>query len=358
MFTFVLLVSLSAQPAQGALDLEAVTQHAVDDAAGLEGDEWATGRPPANITVGDDARVKRFVGALAGGIVGAGLAMALLPLGDAGGGGCTFCSTITPLHGFLGALAPLLAMTGAFTGWQLMGGDGAFASTAASMLPAGLLLSLLFLVVPSDQSTVWKAMPELLTGLVMVSALSAVVLDVRERQLDALGSRRTQGSAPGVRVAAEVGMNLLGVATTTAMVLIVSTSTSFNGSLAIGLGVTLATLGLVGTTLATWGVHRGLHGHGSFASSILGFLLGAAVGGGTALIAALGASTHVSSASDFSFMEVMLAVEAPAVAMLVASSLALEWSHTAAIGESTGPSLQLGGGPVAGGAMVSAGLRF
>lgn len=357
-----LLSSLSAQPAEGApvLDLEATSRHAIDEAAGLRGEEWATGLAPAAITLADDARVKRFVGALAGGIVGAGLAMALLPLGDAGSSGCGgFCSTVTPLHGFFASLAPLLAMTGAFTGWQVMGGDGAFAATAATILPAGLLLSLLLLVLPADQSTVWAAMPELVTGLVMVAALSAAVLDWRERQLDALGERRDLGSAPGVRVAAEVGMNLLGLATTTALVLIATSSASVTGGVvSTALGVTLSTVGLIGTTLATWGVHRALHGRGSFASSILGFLLGAAVGGGVALLAALGSSTHSSFTSDFTVMEEIMAIEVPAVAVLVASSLALEWSHTAVVGESTGPSLQLGGGPVAGGAMLSAGLRF
>jgi hypothetical protein len=361
MLSLVVLVSLGAGAGDvpPARTLEADGQRAIDEAAGLRGDDWAAPGGPAQnaLTLADDARVKRFVGALAGGIVGAGLAMALMPLGDVGVTSCAFCSTVTPLHGFFGVLAPLLAMTGAFTGWQVMGGDGAFASTAAALLPASLVTALLLLIVPADQSRIGSALPELLTGLVMLSAFSALVLDWRQNQLEALGQHRDEASAPGLRVAAEVGMNVLGLATTTALVAVLASTVAVGGGVAgIALTVALGAVGVVGTALATWGVHRGLHGQGSFASSLLGLLVGAALGGGVALVAALGSGTH--SGADFSTIETVLAVEVAAVSVLASSALALEFSHTSILGERAGVSVQVGGAPVAGGAMLAAGLRF
>ncbi len=306
----------------------------------------------------DDARVKRFVGALAGGIVGAGLAMALLPAAD-GGGSCAFCSTVTPLHGFLGAMAPLLALTGAYAGWQVMGGDGAFAATAAAMLPAGLLTALLLLIVPFDQTGIRSSLPQVITGLVVLSALTAVVLDWRQNTREGLGRLRDEGSAPGERVAAEVGMNVLGLASSTGLVALLASTIGGSGSVAAtALTITVGALGVVGTALSTWGVHRALHGRGSFASSLLGLLVGAAVGGGVALLASLGTSFHSGLGADFGTVETILGVEVAAVAVLAASSLALEISHTVAVGERSGVALQVGGAPVPGGGLVSAGLRF
>ena len=89
---------------------------------------------PAPPKASDDARVKRFLGALAGGVVGLGGAMALMPLGDATG--CFGGPCVSFLHGLVGVFAPLLSLGGAWLGYEIMGGDGGLLTPAIALPPA------------------------------------------------------------------------------------------------------------------------------------------------------------------------------------------------------------------------------
>ncbi len=312
--------------------------------------EWVHPRPVAEVRVSDDGRVKRFVGALVGGLVGAAATMALQPLGD-----MPSVSVVSPLQGFLTLLTPLMTMTGAFVGYQVMGGDGGFLTAWASMLPAGLALSLLLFTVPPELRSVDAFMPQVVTGLVLLSAASALALELRARQLEGLGARRGEGSASAGRVAAEGIVTLLALLASIAQAAIgVALVSSFPGNAVVG--TALGVLGAGGTALTTWGVHRSSGGKGSLLASVLGLLLGA---GGGALAATLTVfATAGRFGSPLGTLGPLIAIAIPSITTTVSSTLAIEWSHTMAVGEAETAGVSLGAAPTAGGAMVSAGLRF
>jgi hypothetical protein len=314
--------------------------------------EWVRAAPLAEVKVNDEARVKRFVGALAGGLVGAAATMAWLPLGDAPG-----AFVISPVQAALTFLTPLMALTGAFLGYQVMGGDGGLVTSWASILPAGLALSLLLFTVPPELGSVAAFMPQVATGVVLLAAVSALALDLRERQLGVLGSRRAEGSAPGARVAAEGLLTLVSLA---ASIFQAALGIAFAGSLEgrIVLGVGLGALGAAGTALTTWAVHRSVNGKGSLLASALGLFLGAGGGALAATLTLFAVAPSSRLGSSLGTLGPLIAIAVPTLAATMTSTLAIEWSHTNAVGSDDTASLSFGAAPTAGGAMVAAGLRF
>ncbi len=331
-------------------DVERQARAAIERAAGFDR-EWlpSAERQPVEIKVNDEGRVSRFVGAFVGGLVGAAATMAFLPLVDAGG----VFRSVTPAEGALGLFTPLAVMLGAFAGYQVMGGDGGLVAPAMMIIPAALVMMLLLSALPAQVDTLPTLMPAVLASVGLLAAASAFALDFRQGQLDALGARRAEGSARVGRVAAEVLVNVLALAATGALfaaALGISSGSTVGGVVAISLGV----LGGAGAAAATWGVHLSLGGKGTYLAALLGLLAGA----GSGLLVALLAGPATAFAPLRGSVAVLYAVEAPVLAAVMASSVALEWSHTSAVGEEDGPRFSVGGAPTVGGAMVTAGVRF
>jgi hypothetical protein len=332
-------------------DLEPEAREAAERAAQPEAEWLPPGRPIAEVKVNDDARVKRFVGALAGGVVGAGVTMAFSPL--TGGGGVPF---LTTGQSVIGLVTPLTTIAGAFLGYQLMGGDGALLAPVLALVPAGLATALLLFTVPTRPDSVSALLPTVLTGLVLLAAGSALVLDQRQRQLEGLGAARTRGMAGAGRVLAETVLNLLALAATTATVALaiaLGSGTTVAGAIGISLGIA----GTAGSAAVTWATHRGLGGKGSYASAIIGVLAG--LGGGllVTLVAAL-SSPGLLGFGLKGNVAALLSIEVPVLAGVLVAPIALEWSHTSSVGAAEGPAVSLGGSPMPGGAMLTAGLRF
>ncbi len=330
-------------------DVERQARAAIDRAAGFTR-EWvpAPSQPP-EVRVNDEGRVSRFVGALVGGLVGAAATMAFVPLA----GSTTPFPSLTPGQGVLGIFAPLATMVGAFVGYQVMGGDGGLIAPALMVIPAGLAMALLFLALPREADTMRTLTPALVTSLVLLAAGSALALDFRQGQLEALGARREEGSARPGRVAAEVMINLLALAASTGLFAL---ALGLGGGSGVGVvtGISLAVLGGLGAAAATWGVHTGLGGKGSYLASLLGLL----AGGSGGLLVTLFAALASSGAPVRGGVATLVAVEVPVLAAVMASAVALEWSHTTAVGEAEGPRFSVGGAPTLGGAMLTAGVRF
>jgi hypothetical protein len=123
------------------------------------------------------------------------------------------------------------------------------------------------------------------------------------------------------------------------------------------LGVLSAATGSLGVAAAAWGVHRAMHGRGSFLSALTGLGLGWLVTGAGLGLYALSQGGF----SGFSFVRstagaVMLA-ELGVASATFGPTLALEWSHTNAI-EASLPTLSFSATPIPQGGMLAAAVRF
>lgn len=308
--------------------------------------------PPPKVA--DDQRLKRFLGALAGGVVGFGATMAMMPLADGGCFGFTAGCT-TAGHAVAGMLSPVLTMVGAWAGFQLLGGDGGVLTPVAALLPAALLGMLLMNVArDAGAQTGVQLLPYVVaTGLVLAGG-SAIALDQRARTLDALGAASEWGRANPGRVALASLVSVLtlgGGAFLTALV-----GSVCRDAACLPLPIVVGAVMTGASAAATWGVHRGLDGRGTYGATLLGLVIGSAFSFG--LAALFGASQ-----SGFTFNPVrntgstLVLAEAIGFAALFAAPLALELSHTAAV-EGSLPKVSLSAGPTRGGGMVGASMRF
>jgi hypothetical protein len=305
---------------------------------------------PAPIAVADDARLKRFVGALVGGVVGAGLGYGLVALGKEPQE-CPGCgSTASIAAGFA---TPALTLLGTFVGWQVMGGDGAALAPFAAALPAAVVLGLLLVAVPQFMPTTAQLVPELLVGTLALIALGTLALDLREHQLAGLRVR-ARGEAPVGRVLAEVGAGL-GAALLSGLGAAAVLALSYGSGVVFAVG--LGALGAVGAALTTWGVHRAMRGQGGALAALAGMAL-AAVTAAIALPLGLVGGGLGQRGSPMATTGAILAVAAPTVAVLTFTTLALEWSHAAAQDEASAPAIAVSGSPLPGGGMLAASLRF
>jgi hypothetical protein len=312
---------------------------------------------PMPPVVSDDARVKRFLGALAGGVVGFGVTTALMPLGDAGcfgGAGCVSTGQMV-----LGIAAPIVSMLGAWLGYQIAGGEGGLLTSMVAMVPA-VLLALVFsnLANSAGVDTMRALMPfYIASGAILVGA-AALALDLRAQQLGRLGRAASWGgaSAGRVTVTSLVGALTLGAAAG-ATVLVAALC---RDAACVVLDVVLGAAGLLGAAAATWGTHTAMGGRGSFLASFAGFGIGA--------LATLAAVGLYAGSQSFGFGGnsidsirstggAILAVELGTISALFLPALALEWSHTNAIEESL-PRFTVGAAPTNGGGMVAAAMRF
>lgn len=312
---------------------------------------------PAPPVVSDDVRVKRFLGAFAGGVVGLGLGLALVPLGD---GGCFGFPgpCVNAGHTLLAGLAPLLAATGAWAGYQVLGGDGGWL-TAASLLPPALLVSMGLVAVSAAQEadTPLAHMPYVATAGFLFAGTAAFALDQRSRQLERLGGAADWGRAGAGRVALASLVSMLSLVPTVPLVVLGAWLGQFSvlGPALVG---TAVLGGLFGSAAAVWGTHRGLGGRGSYGSALLGLAIGAGLtlGGVLAVFATSGAGGVAFSPLRGTAIP-LLFVELGALCGMFAAPVALELSHTAAV-ERALPRLSFGASPVNQGAMVGASMRF
>lgn len=303
---------------------------------------------PAPVKVADDARVQRFMGALAGGVVGAGLGLAFTPLvgTPCGPGVCVSVGQIA-----LGYSAPFLAAIGAYAGYQLMGGNGSLMAGFAGIVPGTIVLAALMLATQPDTSrNLISTVPQLAAGFATLIALSAMALDARQEQLGHSGSE----GAPTGRVLAELAAGV-GAAVASAILSVGLVALCIGSPACVVAAFVGAWVGSIGTALVTWSVHSALKGKGTAASATLGM----AVATVAALISIpVGVALGTRSFGSFdAAVGAASVVGAPLVAVLLFTTMALEWSHTAIVG---GPrtSVSVGASPMPGGGVVAASLRF
>lgn len=313
---------------------------------------------PPVVNTPDDVRVKRFLGAFAGGVVGLGAALALMPLGDSVG--CFGGPCVSFLHGLIGTFAPLLALGGAWLGYELTGGDGGLLTPAIALAPALLIaLGLLNLAAEMDSNSTLSLMPYVITSGVFLAGGAALAFDVRARQLSALGGAASWGKASAGRVGVTALVTALAGASTAALSALLGAAAGFyNGVGPVVLVGLSAALGSIGVAAAGWGVHRAMNGRGSFLSALTGLGLGWLVtGAGVALFALAQAGSFATFNPVRSTSGALLMSELAIAAAILGPTLALEWSHTDAVQASL-PTFSIGAAPIAQGGMLSAGLRF
>ncbi len=312
---------------------------------------------PPQPQVSDDARVQRFLGAFAGGVVGLAAGLSLMPLGDAS----AFCfpagSCVSAVHGMFGAFAPLLSLTGAFLGYQLMGGSGSLLTTAVAMAPAVLIaLTLLSIAAEAGASTALEFAPYMVGAGVFLAAGAALSLDLRAQQLNSLGGASSWGGASAGRVALTSLVSLLTVGSSVALTAL--TAALCRSAECVALPVTVGAVLSLAAAASVFGVHRALNGRGNFAAVLLGMGTALAVSGAatglfiTAQGGFGGAFSPVRSTSA-----TVLLLELAFISGIFFPMLALEWSHSANV-KSALPSFTMGAAPLREGGMVSAALRF
>ncbi len=305
--------------------------------------------PKADALIGDEKRVQRFLGALAGGMVGVGAMAAFLPLaeGDLRFTGCVGCVSAGQV--VLGAAAPIVGVLGAWLGSFLMGGQAGPLTGFAAMVPALLIgVALAAIANSMDLRTGVQHVPLLVVAGAFLAGGSALALDLREQQLSRLGRAHSWGGATAGRAAV--------TSLTSALTATVA------GFLSVLLGALNPIAGVigglvqgVGVAAATWGVHQAMGGRGSFVSAL------SALGAGGALTFAAVGLFAAAQGSGFNTVRStgagILAVELGIISALFLPTLALEWSHTDAIAAKL-PQFSFGAAPTSQGGMVSAGVRF
>lgn len=310
--------------------------------------------PPPSIP--DDVRVKRFLGAFTGGVVGLGAALALMPLGD--GAGCFGAPCVSFVHGLVGTFAPFLALGGAWLGFELMGGDGGLATPAIALAPAILVaLGLLSIARETDANTAIALMPYLISSGVMLAGGAALALDMRARQLNQLGTAANWARAPGGRVALTGLVSALAVSGAALISGLLFAAGQFTA-----LGPVMLVAGIVagtfGAAAAGWGVHRAMNGRGSYWSALASLAIGGLITfGGVALYALSQGSGFASFSPIRNTAGTMLLVQLGVASAILAPTLGLEWSHTNAI-EASMPTFSFSASPTPSGGMVAAGMRF
>ncbi|MEW5741307.1 MAG: hypothetical protein AB1938_20460 [Myxococcota bacterium] len=356
--TALVLASPPAAPVDAEeLEREALERsrvHLEDDGPGeLRDDLPESSRRGARLVEGpavtDEQRVKRFVGALLGGVFGA---AAALPMFLSSTGVCPFPSCAPSPLQYVGTLAmPLLAGLGALGGYALLGGDGAALAPFVALVPAMLVtLPFLMLGAATGAETALALLPFLLPGIALHIFTSAWLLSTRDEMLGPPGSLRRDMQAPATRVAATIGVGLavtvVGGLLSFGIASLCAQSVCQAGAIAVG-AVTL-----LGAALSQALTHRALGGRGP------GWWGAAGVGGAALLVLATLPFSGMSPGPFTSGVMSALLVEAMAVSTLVLPAALLEWSHARTVGAEYAPKLSFGAAPMPGGGVVSAGLSF
>jgi hypothetical protein len=349
----VLTATAGEEGAPRVMTLEPVGDSSTASSAAIADAAFDEAPPPPRVN--EDARVKHFLGALAGGVVGFGATMAMMPLADAGCGGFFgFGGCLTAGHVVAGMLVPLLTLGGAWLGFELMGGDGGLITPSLALLPAAVV-GLLLMNVARDAGAEsgLQLLPYVIASGVLLAGGAAIALDQRAHTLNALGAGKSAARAAPGRVALTSlvsGLTLAGGALVTGII-----ASACRDALCAAVDFGVGTILGAGAMAAVWGVHRAMGGRGGFGAALVGFGLGAAM--------ALGAVGLYAGSQGFTFNparntgSAIVLVEVSTVAALFAPMLALEFSHTAAV-EASMPGIALSAAPTNGGGMVGAAMRF
>jgi hypothetical protein len=305
--------------------------------------------------VSDDARVKRFLGALAGGVVGLGATLAFMPLADVPCFGFGLSGCVSAGQGILGTVAPLVSAVGALVGFNLMGGEGGFVTPFASVVPAALAALLLSNIARDAGAEASLALvPYLIASGVFLVGGSALALDLRARQLGELGGAAGWAQAPAGRVGVISLVGTLTIAASTALTVL--TAALCRDPACMAIPVTVGASLLVASAASVWGVHRAMGGRGSFLSALLAMGAGtAATFGGVGLFLLSQSSTTFGGPRNTA--STILAFELGAICALFLPALALEWSHANTVRASL-PSFSFSAAPTPSGAMVAGAMRF
>ncbi|MGV3623208.1 MAG: hypothetical protein ACO1OB_20480 [Archangium sp.] len=353
MVTVALCLLLTAAP-----EVEGRESSLVPSSSALPSNNFDSLPPPAQVT--DEKRVQRFVGALAGGVVGMGAGFALIGAGDAFQLSCfPTGSCVNFFHGLAASLTPLLTLTGVFAGYLVAGGEGSLLTTAAAMAPAGLIALLLLAIGQAAGAvTALDFLPYAVAASAFLIGGGALALHLRQEQVSSLGGAASWGGAAPGRVTLTTLVSLLTVGASVALTSLLIAASWSLGPAGLGLAVAGGGLLSVASTFSIYGVHRGLNGRGTLAAAFAGMGLAlAASGAGLALFLAnsIGGGAFFSpiqsSASVITLMEIAI------ISGTFFPMLALEWSHTQSV-KSSLPGISFGAAPLREGGMVSAAVRF
>ncbi|MFT3712756.1 MAG: hypothetical protein QM817_34325 [Archangium sp.] len=305
--------------------------------------------PVATPKVNDDARVKQFLGAFAGGLVGFAAMVALMPLDQTLGASCLGC--IGPFQLLLSVLAPVVSMTAAWGVHSALGGKGGLLTPYVAFFPAVILALIMINIARDiDVTTTVGHVPFLAAAGFFLAGGSAIALDLRGRQLDGLGTTSRWGGADAGRVAVTT---LVSAATTTVAALL----SIGLGALSPFLGIAAGLVQSVGVAAAIWGTHKALRGRGTLGAALAGVGLAGLFTFASVGLYALAQNFFGGISSLRTTTGAMLATELGVVSAMFAGTLALEFSHTAEI-EAAMPKFQIGAAPMRDGGLVSAGMRF
>lgn len=316
---------------------------------------------PAPAKVTDDKRVQRFLGALAGGVVGMGAGFALIGAGDLFGpcGGFGF-SCINGFQGVAGAVTPLLGLVGAFAGYQLLGGEGSLLTTTAAMAPAVVIaLMLLAIGIETGASTALDFAPFAIGAGAFLVGGAALSLHLRQEQLSSLGGAASWGSASPGRATLTSLVSLLTVGSSAFLTTLVGAALIYPlGAVGMALAVTTGLVLAAASAFTIYGVHRAMSGRGSIAAVLAG--LGVALAASGASLGLIFANSSgpggVFSALPMT-SSIILMTQLAIISGTFFPMLALEWSHTSAV-QSSLPPISFGAAPLRDGGLVSAAVRF
>lgn len=353
MVTVALCLLLTAAPEEAGREVSLLPTTAVPAANNFD-----SLPPPPQVS--DDRRVQQFVGALAGGVVGMGAGFALVGASDAFPTGCFPAgSCINFFHGLAGTLTPLLALVGAFSGFQIMGGDGSLLTTAVAMAPAALIgLMLITIAIEAGAVTPLEFMPYALGAGAFLIGGAALSLHLRSVQLSSLGGATSWGDASAGRAALTAIVSLITVGASVALTSLLGAALVYTLQ---GAGVAIAATAGVALSVASaftiFGTHRALKGRGSVAAAFTGLGVALAASGAALTLYIVNNSASGFTSSLPATSSGILMVELAVIAGTFFPMLALEWSHTNAVKASL-PGISFGAAPMREGGMVSASLRF
>ena len=309
---------------------------------------------PAPFQADSDARVRQFLGALGGGLVGLGAGLALNALPDAS---CFAPGCFTGLNAVSLFLSMSLGTVGAWAGHRLFGGHAGWATTWLGLLP-GMVFGMTAMGIAGsvDARSLPTLLPAMVASGVVTAAGMALALTLRDSQLSELGAAEPWGSARAGRYAAVTLVNLLTTGATAFGVALMTSLSYFLGTV-IPVVATFAAIGLgFAGAFTNFAVHRAMKGQATVGATLLGTFLPLVVGGGALLgylLTGAPSGTGTIAGGTQLFMLVMMG----SASMVFVPGLVLEASHTAQTVKKL-PQLSFSAAPLQNGAMVGAGFRF
>lgn len=300
----------------------------------------------------DHGRVRRFLGAFLGGVVGFGVPLALAPVFSCAGG----VSCLGAGHLALAFSSPLLGLTGSVAGYVAAGGRASAAGLGAIFPAALTTLGVMGAMSQMDPALLTSWLPAAIAGGAVLSLTSAALLTWREdatAELDEAPGTTATRVRVAATIAASTAMALAG------FVAVIGGTLACSYGCSATMALTLSTLLLAGHAYATWAVHRALGGRAPAWSPLLLMALDLAATGLVVLAAWLPGSTFGGfSEGARNGLAVFTAATAAVAGLSIAPMLVFEALHTHALRSSKAGALHVGVAPAPGGGLVTAGLAW